>query len=120
MSDFQIRVAVVVGAILLTIFLTALLRARSSRPVRDISAVELAPGIYFFSSSACADCESARALLTERLGVDGFVEFRWEDDPASFQQIGVSGVPATLRVDSAGSGRLWQGSPSPMFSDVDP
>lgn len=120
MSDLQIRVTVVAGAILLTILVTSLLRARSTRPVRRVPRVGLDPGVYFFSSSSCAECESARALLIKRLGPEAFVEFRWEDDPAPFERFDVSGVPATLRVESAGSGRLWQGSPSRMFSDFDP
>lgn len=102
------------------IAITSLLRARSARPMRRITAVGLDPGTYFFSSVTCAECESARELLVERLGHAAFVEFRWEDDPDPFDRYGVDGVPATLVVEVAGSGRLWQGSPSQMFSDLDP
>lgn len=120
MSDFQIRLLVVTGVVLVTIVITSLLRARSGRPMRRINAVGLDPGTYFFSSAGCAECESARELLIEHLGHKGFMEFRWEDDPDPFDRYGVGGVPATLVVEGAGSGRLWQGSPSQMISDLDP
>jgi hypothetical protein len=50
-------------------------------------------------------------MLDEALGSDGYREFRWEQDPGLFHDLGVNAVPATAIVDIDGSGVLWPGRP---------
>ncbi len=120
MSETGSRIALVAGAILVTLVVTLILRARATGPARKISAIDLAPGVYYFSSATCAECAPARRMLIERFGEGGFSEMSWEQEPGLFHSLGIDAVPATLVVGSRGSGTLWPGKPNQMFSRFDP
>lgn len=120
MSDLELRIAMVSGAILVALLVTVVLRIGSSGPSRRVSGIDLAPGTHFFSSASCGQCSPARRLLIEHFGTEGFSEHEWEREPGLFQAIGIDAVPATLLVDSGGSGTLWPGMPVQMFSSLDP
>lgn len=52
---------------------------------------------------------AARTMLDSRLGPDGYTEHAWEEDPSTFQRLGVDEVPAVLVVTKDGSARLFAG-----------
>ena len=56
----------------------------------------LDPGTYLFTSARCAECAVARSQL------ESFTEISWEGQPDVFNRLGVTAVPSTLVVDSAG------------------
>jgi hypothetical protein len=78
--------------------------------VREIEVSSLASGTYFFSSATCSTCRTARRMLDEHLGPDGYTEYSWESAPEHFERLGIGEVPATLVV-SGGRGRLYPGQP---------
>jgi len=115
MSDFELRLSLIFGAVVIIAVSAAVIRGRASTPERRIRQPGLEAGIHFFSSSSCLECDPVRAGLVELLGASGFVEHRWEKDSELFQRLGIDGVPATLRVDRSGKGVLWPGKPEPIF-----
>ncbi len=119
-SDFGARLLLVVLVVVSAFLVVSTLRRRSRTPHRIVKRSGLAPGVYFFSSSTCADCSPVRDTLIARLGRDGFVEYSWESDRELLSSLDVEVVPSTMVVDEAGVGTLWSGGPGPMFSVVDP
>lgn len=115
MSDFELRLVLILGAIAIIVVSVAVIRHRASKPVRRIREPGLEPGIHFFSSSSCLECDPARAVLVEHVGAEGFVEHKWEQESDLFDRLGIDGVPATLRVDRSGRGALRPGKPEPIF-----
>lgn len=115
MTDVMGRV-LVVGAVLLVSIVVALLwKRREASPVQRIRNTGLSPGIYFFSSSSCAECGPVRSSLIDRLGEQRFVELSWESNPEIFERLRVDAVPATLMVTESGSGKLSTGHIESMF-----
>lgn len=111
MDETWARVVLVSGALLVAGALAVWQRRRAtSKPERSIDAAGFDPGVYFFSSSACASCARARQKLEARLG-DGFVEYNWEQAPGTFADLDVDAVPAVLIVDESGSATLFPGQP---------
>ena len=111
MDDVVARLALIGGALLVAAATTALIRRRTNRAPRRIDSTNLRAGIYFFSSTACPDCRSARRTLESTLGENGYAEFSWEENPGLFHDLGVDAVPATLVVNVDGTGTLWAGKP---------
>jgi hypothetical protein len=108
MDEVWLRV-VLVSAVFLIAGGIALARRRH-RPVRTIRSLDLAPGVYLFTSDGCDTCATARAKLADSLG-EGFEEFVWEREPEHFGALAVEEVPSVLVVDETGHGRLYPGQP---------
>jgi len=110
MDEIWVRAGFVL-ALLITAGAIALLQRRGAeREVREIEVSLLADGTYFFSSAICSTCRTARHMLDEHLGPDGYTEYSWEREPERFERLGIGEVPATLIV-SGGRGRLYPGQP---------
>ncbi len=120
MSDLTLRLVVVGGVLALVVVTVLYLRLRERAPSRPLGTVPLGPGIYLFTSAACADCHTAREGLRERLGPQGFVEYSWETDPGVFATLSIDKVPCSVTVDDARRATLWIGQPDRMISAVDP
>lgn len=110
MNEVWARAALVLG-VLLVAGVISLLQRRQRRPMRDIEAIGLPAGVYFFSSASCSTCTGAREKLQARLGDSGFTEFAWEESPGRFADLDVDAVPAVAIVDEHGRGRLYPGQP---------
>jgi hypothetical protein len=120
MSDFWLRLALIVGALALAL-LVMLWTRRAPRAGRvTIDATGLGPGVYFFSSATCRECDPARSTIEEALGSGGFVEIRWEEQPSVFLELGIDSVPATLMVSESGSVSLVTGSPRIAMEGLGP
>lgn len=119
MDEVWIRLILIAGALGAALLITMVLRSRSSGSSRHLETTGLAEGVYLFTSSACLDCLSAREALAKSIG-DQFVEIEWNRNPALFDQLGVSAVPATLLVDPDGSGRVFPGQPGRALSRLGP
>lgn len=120
MNDLLARVALISGALLVAAIATYVLRHRARGAPRRIDSPGLGQGVYLFSSTACPDCRSVRRTLEAALGPNGFEETSWEEDPGLFHQLGVTAVPATLIVDSDGTGMLWPGRPDRALAGFGP
>ena len=119
MDEIWIRLTLISGAMGVALLVTMILRSRSSSGSRRLETTGLAKGVYLFTSSGCLDCLSAREALVESLG-DQFVEIEWNRNPALFDQLGVSAVPATLLVEPDGSGTVFPGQPGRALSRLGP
>lgn len=103
MGDVTVRVAILLAAGVAVGLFALVLKRRRSRPARMIPVTGLDPGTYLFTSATCAECAVARSQL------ESFTEISWEGQPDVFNRLGVTAVPSTLEVDSAGVGawRAW-------------
>lgn len=118
MNEVALRLAIVVGVVLLSAIIVVVMRRR---PV--ISAMDrggLGPGVYLFTSSSCSDCVGARARLGEVLGSSAFIEISWEDDPGLFTQLGIDAVPCTVVVGDDGSALVHPGMPDRALRGLNP
>jgi len=120
MDDVWSRVAVVVGVLAIAVSVSLILRRRGRRSIRRLDGVDLSAGVYYFSSSTCDTCQTARVALSRLLGPDDFTEFAWEETPAVFEELGVGAVPATLVVAADGSAVLHAGVPKNLRGVVGP
>ena len=120
MNELWIRLFIVAGALVAALVLVALLRMRARGRPELIESVSLKPGIYLFTSSACLDCAPARQSLRETFGVGGFSEISWEDGPETFDELGVTAVPATLVVEGDGGAKLYSGQPTAVLRLLGP
>ena len=118
MDEIWVRLALIAGALGITFVVILILRFRAKAP-RRLESTGLNVGVYLFTSSACPDCGPARDKLSEKLD-DGFVEMKWEEEPAVFEELGVSGVPATLVVEADGSGTLFSGQLEKVINRLGP
>lgn len=119
-SDLTLRLVVVGGVLALVVATVVLLRLRDRAPSRPLGTVPLDPGIYLFTSAACADCHTARKSLERRLGPQRFVEYTWESDPGIFETLSIEQVPCSVTVDDERRATLWIGQPDRMIYAVDP
>lgn len=119
-SDLTLRLVVVGGVLALVAAIVLILRLRDRAPSRPLGKVPLDPGIYLFTSAACADCHTARERLQRRLGSHGFVEYTWESDPGFFETLSIDKVPCSVTVDDGRRATLWIGQPDRMIYAVDP
>ena len=120
MDEVWARLGLIVGALGVAYATTLVLRSRSKGSPRQVEDSGLRIGVYLFTSATCQDCRPARRKLTEQLGEDGFTEMNWEKEPGVFHRLGVSAVPATLIVESDGSGTLFPGQPEKAMNRLDP
>ena len=118
MDEIWVRLALIASALGIALFVILILRFRAKTP-RRLESTGLDVGVYLFTSSACPDCGPARNKLSEKLG-DRFVEMNWEEEPTVFEELGISGVPATLVVEADGSGTLFSGQPERMLNRLGP
>jgi hypothetical protein len=118
MDEVWVRLALVASALGIAFVVAFILRFRAKSP-RRLETTGLNVGVYLFTSSACPDCGPARTKLSEKLS-EGFVEMSWEEEPAVFEKLGVSGVPATLVVEADGSGTLFPGQPGMVLNRLGP
>ncbi len=112
MSELEVRLVAVIGAVAIGIAVSFMLRRRPARqmPV-ELKQTRLGPGVYLFTSASCPDCRAVRDALFERFGPTGFSELSWESDPQIFEELGVDAVPATLIVTSTDGSTLYLGAP---------
>ena len=118
MGDLAFRLAVVALAAVVAVVLVRLVRDRGDRP-QSIVATGLAPGVYLFSSSSCDECPIARTRLEGVLGRDGYGEIAWEEDPETFDRLGITEVPATLVV-ADNAAELYPGAPDRLIRSLNP
>jgi hypothetical protein len=110
MSDAGIRlfvVVVIVGVILVAAAIAG--RARKARPQR-ITRDDLPPGVHLFTSTTCATCTEARAVIASVYG-DSFSETRHEQDPQSFGRHGIAQVPTAIVVLADRTALVFEGVP---------
>ena len=120
MDEVWARLGLIAGALLVALVVTLVLRARARGAPQRLESTGLEAGIYYFSSASCPDCRSVRRKLTEALGESGFLEFNWEQQPGVFHDLSVDAVPATLVVNTDGSGTLYPGQPDRALATVGP
>lgn len=113
MNEIWARVAIIAAALLVAALVVAVRRRIASQAPRRLPATGLEPGIYLFTSGDCPDCAKARLELEEALGVGGYREIAWEQQPEVFTRLEVEAVPATMVVDADRRARLWLGRPDP-------
>jgi hypothetical protein len=119
MNEVWLRLAIVIGAVVVSLLIVAMLRRRPAvSGSRDGGA--LGPGVYLFTSSTCADCVGARERLEDVLGSDGYLEIGWEDDPGLFTHLGIDAVPCTVVVGVDGSASLHPGMPDGALGGLNP
>ncbi|HYJ25327.1 MAG TPA: hypothetical protein VE027_10005 [Acidimicrobiia bacterium] len=119
MNEVWLRLAIVIGAVAVSLMIVAMLRRRpSAMGSRDIGA--LRPGVYLFTSSTCSDCTGAQERLQTMLGNAGYIEVRWEDDPGLFTHLGIDAVPCTVVVGDDGSASLHPGMPDGALRGLNP
>jgi hypothetical protein len=109
MDEVWLRVLLVSTVFLVAAGIAMFRRRRP--PVRTIRSLDLAGGVYLFTSDGCETCATARAKLEESLGHGKFSEVTWEREPEHFEALGIEAVPAVLVVDESGNGRLYPGQP---------
>jgi hypothetical protein len=118
MNDVGLRLAIVVGVVVLSLIIVVVLRRR---PVVSASSRGgLDPGVYFFTSTSCSDCAVARTRLGEVLGSSAFIEISWEDDPGLFTRLGIDAVPCTMVVGDDGSASVHPGMPDQVLRGLNP
>jgi hypothetical protein len=121
MSEVEVRLIAVIGAVGVGMALSLILRRKPARrSPSELKQNRLGPGVYLFTSAACPDCEAVRAVLLERFGPVGFSELSWESDPEIFRELGVDAVPATLVVTATEGSTLYPGSTEPRQGGVSP
>jgi hypothetical protein len=121
MTEVEIRLAWVIGAVLVGVVITVLLRQRSPRHrPRAIFQTGLSAGVYLFTSASCPDCEAARNALLTTLGPGGYSEMTWDADPEIFLELGVDAVPATLIVSPSDGSMLYPGRPDRALEVLSP
>lgn len=111
MDEVWARVALVAGALAVSGLVVWWQRRRGGHAIRHVPTSDLPEGVYFFSSTACPSCKSARESIVIKLGDDGFTEFVWQEDGGLFDELEILAVPALLVVSADGSGRLFSGQP---------
>jgi hypothetical protein len=112
MDEVWVRAALVVGATLLVVFVSWLVRRRPAG--RSLNHTGLRPGVYLFTSRTCGDCDGARLRLGGRLGAGGFTEVEWEMEPELFNELAIDRVPSTLVVSPDGRGVWAEGTPADL------
>ncbi len=120
MDDALVRLGLVLGALLVALIFSAVIRRKGLGRPRHLNDHRLDPGVYLFTSAACPDCGSARREVQEALGENGFVELNWEKNPGEFHRLGVGAVPATIVVRNDGSATLYPGSPTSALQLLSP
>ena len=119
MSEVWLRLAIVIGAVAVSLLIVAMLRRRPA-PSDNPDGGPLPPGVYLFTSSTCADCVGARERLEDMLGRAGYIEIGWEDDPGLFTHLGIDAVPCTMVVGDDGSASLHPGMPDRALRGLNP
>ena len=119
MSEVWLRLAIVVGAIALSLLIVVMTRRRRARSETS-DGRGLDPGVYLFTSATCADCVEVRARLADMLGSVGYVEIRWEDEPDLFTRLGIDAVPCTVVVGGDGSASFHPGMPDRALRGLNP
>lgn len=107
------RAVVVAGVAAAALLVAWLFRVRARRRVAmvDVAGLAAGPAVVIFTKDDCANC----ALTLERAVAVGLPahQIRAEDDPEALRSRGVTGVPVTVFIDSAGRARhQFAGLPS--------
>ena len=103
MPDVLLRLAVVVGAIVVAAVVAYVVRRMANPPHPNIRVGSGAsfPGVVLFSSTTCATCAETIALLQSE-GVH-YREITDELESHRFEEWGVVAVPLTVVLDDGGS-----------------
>jgi len=120
MSDLSVRLILILAALLGAVVSVLVIRTMNRRRPMAIDPGSLASGVYMFSSASCLDCLSARSVMTEILGAQGFVEFKWEEMPDRFRELAIEAVPATVIVADDGTATLFPGMPTRALRRLNP
>jgi len=104
------RIVLIVAAILLVIAVTRLIARwqRPSHPPIDLGDFGPRPGVVVFTSTDCANCKEALAVVRS-LDVP-YREATWELEPAVLEAVGIEAVPLTVVVDETGDVQLLAAS----------
>ena len=119
MDDVWLRLAIVVGVVATSLLIVIVMR-RTPAASEGVDSGGLYPGVYLFTSSTCADCVGARALLEDTVGSGGYVEIEWEKEPGLFAQLGIDAVPCTVVVGDDGSASVQPGMPDQALRGLNP
>ena len=119
MSETGIRLMVIVAIVGVVLMAAAIAgRARKARPLRT-TRDDLPPGVHLFTSTTCATCTEARAVIASVYG-DSFSETRHEEDPQSFGRHGIARVPTAIVVLADRSALVFEGVPRKRHLPVVP
>ncbi len=119
MSDTGLRLIVIVAIVGVVLMAAAMAgRARIARPQRT-TRDDLPPGVHVFTSTTCATCTEARAVIASVYG-DSFVETRHEEDPQSFGRHGIARVPTVIVVLADRNALVFEGVPRKRHLPVVP
>jgi len=119
MDDVWLRLAIVVGVVAISLIIVIVMR-RPPAASDDVDSGGLDPGTYLFTSSTCADCVGARALLEDTLGSGGYIEIEWENEPGLFAQLGIDAVPCTVVVGDDGAASVQPVMPDQALRGLNP
>ena len=72
----------------------------------------LGPSVMLFTSQRCPGCDPVRSRLIEVLGIEGFREIRWAEEPQIFATHKIHRVPTAAAVGENGDALVWEGMPS--------
>lgn len=103
MSDPTWFQALFVAGAALAVVAAALGTRRFQRPTHerlDVHGAGLPQGIVIFTSTECATCKDALAVVRDSPAP--VREVTWELEPALFEDLAVTAVPLTIVVDAAG------------------
>lgn len=102
-----------IAVLVVVVIAAARVAARWQRPAHppiDLGSLAATPGIVLFTSTDCANCERARAVVGS-IGVP-VREVTWEGEPALMEGAGVQAVPLTAVVGAGGT-VTWLGAGVP-------
>ena len=99
------------GALAVSASVALAARTLERRRPRRRSMPGLEPGVSLFTSERCPGCDPVRSRLIEVLGVEGFREIKWTEEPDLFVTHMVDRVPTTAAVDGSGNALVWEGMP---------
>lgn len=101
MGDILVRVVLVCGVLAVAAAVAYLARGRfSTHPELDLTGVEFAPGLVVFTSTACRRCKVV--LAAAKATGAPLREVTYEIEAGLQERLGVTGVPLTLVIDTAG------------------
>ena len=108
MLELLVPLAVLAVALVVAVAARVIDRRRPHRrPMRGLE-----PGVVLFTSQRCPGCDPVRSRFIEVLGIEGFREIRWAEEPQIFATHKIHRVPTAAAVEANGDGLVWEGLPT--------